>query len=61
MFFLVLVENSPRYAQFFVNQRIFHIGTAKYSWRILQMRLYSLRAFSMHAKILLAYSEKIYI
>ncbi len=28
--------------------------TAKYSWRILQIRLYSLSVLSMHAKILLA-------
>jgi hypothetical protein len=53
---VVFGENSPREAQFFC-RFVYSPYTAKYSWRILQIRLSSLSVFSMHAKILLAYLE----
>ncbi len=55
-FWGVLYRNLSRQAQFYAVQRILSY-TAKYSWRILLERLYSLSVYFKQAKILLAYSE----
>jgi hypothetical protein len=54
---LVLVENSPRQAQFYVYRSAYSSFTAKSSWRFLLIRLNALSVFSVHAEILFPHSE----